>query len=91
MMCDCECHDDEIWGYRLVMGNQYEGLSLRQVIYDKDNGKIIGWNPEPLHRPVSSVGDVRELLVHEMHELDDMLEATKEPILDESKLEKELK
>jgi hypothetical protein len=57
-MCDCVCHENEKWDYRIVMGTQHEGISLREVLYD-DKGKIVGWNPKPLGPTFSSVADVK--------------------------------
>lgn len=90
--CNCHCHHDHedmdglTPGYRVMMGKRREGYSLREVLYD-DKNVIVGWNPEPVANHEESIDDIRESLVIEMQELDEMLEATKRPILDEALLE----
>jgi hypothetical protein len=86
-MCthDKNCSCEETWGYRLMLGSTHEGLSIREVIYDR-KGRIVGWHPRPLGECVSSVAAVKRQLVEDMRDLDAMLEATDKPILDEAEL-----
>ncbi len=91
--CDCCCHhghDDDMDGltpgYRVMMGKRREGYSIREVLYD-DKKKIVAWNPEPVADHEESIDDIKSYLVMEMQEIDEMLEATKRPVLDEALLE----
>jgi hypothetical protein len=75
--------------YRLVQGDNYEGISVREVYYDKEN-KVVGWGYMPLTALTSSSNQLVKELVHAMKHLDDMLAATKKPILDERGLRQQL-
>ena len=75
--------------YRLVQGDNYEGLSVREVYYDKQN-KVVGWGYIPLTAITYSSKQLVAELVHAMKHLDDMLAATKKPILDERGLRQQL-
>lgn len=86
--CDCRCHADRV-EYRLVAGTSFEGVSIRDIYYDKNN-RIIGWGRFPLSFLGATAKDVAKDLVNAMQHIDDMLEATKKPILDEAKLEAHL-
>lgn len=90
--CSCHCHhshddmDELTPGYRVMMGKHREGFSIREVVYD-DKNVVVGWNPEPVAGHEESIDDIKRYIVMEMQELDEMLEATKRPILDEALLE----
>src|ERR1039458_3339679 len=56
--CECACHDGGFHAYRLMRGTSFEGISIRDVINDKD-GKIAGWSP-PVSSPVASVKEAQE-------------------------------
>ena len=75
--------------YRLVQGDNYEGISVREVYYDKEN-KVVGWGYIPLTAITHSSKQLVTELVHAMKHLDDMLAATKKPILDEKGLRQQL-
>ena|SRR3990167_5801062 len=75
--------------YRLVWGDNYEGISVREVYYDKKN-EIVGWGELPLTAITSSTKQLVKELIEAMHHIDNMFEATKKPILDEKALRKKL-
>ena len=75
--------------YRLVYGDKYEGLSVREVYYDKKN-KIVGWGESPMSATTPSTKQLVRELIDAMHHIDDMLEATKKPILEEKALRQQI-
>lgn len=75
--------------YRLVSGDNYEGLSVREVYYDKKN-KIVGWGEFPMSATTQSTKQLVRELIEAMHHIDNMLEATKKPILEEKALRQQL-
>lgn len=84
--CQCGCHPENLTTeYRLMLGSYHEGVSIREVLVNSA-GIIVDWDHEPIFTPVSSVADVKRQLIEEMRDLDEMLEATDKPILDEAKL-----
>lgn len=76
--------------YRLVQGTSFEGLSIRGIYYDKQN-KIVGYDPFPLSPLAGSKQEVVVTLVDMFKSIDEMLDATKKPVLDEAKLEAKFK
>lgn len=74
--------------YRLVRGLSYEGISIREIYYD-ETGRLVGWSQEPLSPLAPTAEELRQEIINSFKELDDMLEATKEPVLDEIDLELE--
>lgn len=74
--------------FRVVRGTSHEGVSIRTIYYDKNN-KICGWDVEPVSPLASNVKDLLQDIVEAVENLDDMLTATKLPILEESQLESE--
>lgn len=79
-------HNVPKWAYRLIKGSYYEGISIREV-YFNEKGSIIGWSLEPILTQAGYVKEVVEDIVDSMKELDDMLDATKKPVLEEAILE----
>ena len=86
--CDCACHDGGSHGYRLMQGSSIEGISIREVVTDKD-GDIVGWSL-PLAPPAASSKEMRHEVEETIKELVDMREAFGLPIIDEAQLESEL-
>lgn len=72
--------------YRLMQGTNYEGVSIREVYLNEKN-EIEGWSEEPVLILAANKQEVVEGLVEVMRDVDDMLSATKRPILDEADLE----
>lgn len=68
-----------------MQGISWEGISVREVFYNK-NKRIEGWSKQPVLVLAGTREEVIESIVDLMGDLDKMLEATKEPVLDESKL-----
>lgn len=75
--------------YRLVYGASVEGLSIRDIYYDR-NHKVVAWGRKPLSIPAQSKEEIVSDILDAIRQLDDMLEATKKPVLDELKLEAKL-
>jgi hypothetical protein len=86
--CECACHDGGSHEYRLMQGSSVEGISVREVVIDKD-GNIASWS-FPISPPGASSKEVREELELTIKELTDVREAFDHPILDEAKLESEM-
>jgi hypothetical protein len=86
--CECACHDGGSHEYRLMQGTSFEGISIRDVVTDKE-GKIAGWSA-PVSSPVASVKEAQEDLELTIKELTDVREAFGQPVLDEAKLEAEM-
>lgn len=78
------------WRYRLINGTSWEGISVREVYYDI-NGNILGWSHEPLLMIASNPDEIKKEIINAMKDLDNMLMATKEPVLDEAYLEETVK
>jgi hypothetical protein len=86
--CECPCHDGGKHEYRLMRGYDIEGISIREVVCDK-NDKIVGWaSPELM--PTATIKEAKENLEYTIDDLMDMHTAFDKPILDEVKLEAEL-
>lgn len=79
-------HNVPSWEFRLVKGTYFEGISVREI-YFNEKGNIIGWSLEPILTQAGYVKEVVEDIVEAMKDLDDMLVATKKPVLEESVLE----
>lgn len=77
------------WEYRLMYGSSWEGLSIREVYYDKDN-KIVGWSRQPILTLTDTAQDIKTEIVQVFKDLDNMLEATNKPVLNELELEEKL-
>lgn len=75
--------------YRIVNGTSFEGLSIREVYLDKNN-KIVNWGKYPASPLAGSKQEVIQDLIEIMKSIDDMLEATKKPILEEETLEMQM-
>ena len=76
--------------YRMIRGNSIEGISIREVYYD-DEDKIIGWSDESETPPGGSPKDIIEWFKFMFEDFNEMLEATKQPVLDEAELEASVK
>lgn len=87
--CDCVCHGASRMEYRMVRGTNFEGVSIRDIYYD-ENDNIIGWGILPLTFLAAKPEDIRADLVDAMKHIDDMLEATNKPMLDEERMEEKL-
>lgn len=72
--------------YRMVRGSSVEGISIREIYYD-DKDKVIGWDDELSSPPGGSPQDIIEWLIFMFKDFDEMLEATKQPVIDEADLE----
>lgn len=79
-------HNTEKIVYRLVYGTSWEGISVRQIYYDKD-GNMLDWSRFPLLTLAASVPEVQAEVVKIMNTADEMLEATKLPVIREDRLE----
>lgn len=75
--------------YRVVRGTSHEGLSIRSIYYDKLNN-IVDWDDEPQSALTGNVQELVTYLIEAFKSVEDMVEATKKPIIDEGILEEKL-
>lgn len=83
--CGCTCHAVNM-EYRLVNGMSFEGLSIRDIYYDKQ-GRIVGWGRFPLSSLTATPKEMAKELVEAMKHIDDMLIAAQKPPLEEILME----
>lgn len=63
-------------------GSSVEGLSIREVSYD-EGGDVVDWSSQPAWVEGESIGELKT-------DLNEMLAALSEPVLDEAELDEKL-